>query len=134
MIFVIGGDCLHQRIKEIRLAASLTQAAFARRIAIGRSSVAKIETGENTPSPQTQRLICQEFGINPEWLLTGKGEMYMTCDDSVEGLAAELLTSLRGNDFAIALYREVARRFTTDDWYKLRQCMEAALESTKKTK
>ena len=124
---------MHQRIKEIRLAAGLTQAVFARRIAIGRSSVAKIETGENTPSSQTQRLICQEFGINPEWLLTGEGEMYAATDNSVEDLAAELLTSLRGNDFAILLYREVARRFTPEDWQKLRECMEAALENTAKT-
>ena len=105
---------------------------FGSRIGIGKSAVSKIERGDNGASPQTQRLICQEFGVNPEWLLTGKGDMYVSPDTSVEGLAAELLTSLRGNDFAISLYREAARRFSPDDWKKLRECMEAALEGIKK--
>ena len=123
---------MNARFKRVRLNANLTQDEFAQRLAIGRSSVSLIESGRNTPSPQTQRLICQEFNVNPEWLLTGEGEMYVKPDNTVEGLAAELVYSLRGNDFAIALFREAARRFSLEDWRRLRECLEAALEAAKK--
>lgn len=124
---------MHSRIKKVRLSEGISQESFGYRIGITRSSVSKLESGENSPSPQTQRLICQEFGVNPEWLLTGEGEMYVSPDNSVEGLAAELLTALRGNDFAIALFREAARRFSPEDWRRLREYLEAVLESVKKS-
>ncbi|MBN1778027.1 MAG: helix-turn-helix transcriptional regulator [Clostridiales bacterium] len=123
---------MNSRIKKVRVSVGMTQAQFGKKLLISHASVSKLESGENAPSPQTQRLICQEFGVNPEWLLTGEGEMYASYDHSVEGLAAELLTSLRGNDFAISLYREAARRFSPEDWKKLRECLEAALEGVKK--
>lgn len=47
---------------------------FGERIGITKASVSRIESGENNPSEQTIILICKEFGINKEWLLTGKGE------------------------------------------------------------
>lgn len=124
---------VYLRIKKIRQQAGLSMESFGERIGIGKSAVSKIERGDNGASPQTQRLICQEFGVNPEWLLTGEGDMYAQPDDSVEGLAAELVASLRGNAFAISLYREAARRFSPEDWKKLRECLEAALQSVKKT-
>lgn len=64
---------MNGRIKKIRLESGLSQEAFGKRIKIRRSSVSKIETGENSPSDQTISLICKEFNVNEEWLRTGKG-------------------------------------------------------------
>lgn len=64
---------MNNRIKELRLDLDLSQEAFGKRIKIQRSSVSKIETGENCPSDQTISLICKEFNVNEEWLRTGKG-------------------------------------------------------------
>lgn len=64
---------MNNRIKELRLDLGLSQEAFGKRIKIQRSSVSKIETGENSPSDQTISLICKEFNVNEEWLRTGKG-------------------------------------------------------------
>lgn len=64
---------MNNRIKELRLYLGLSQEAFGKRIKIQRSSVSKIETGENSPSDQTISLICKEFNVNEEWLRTGKG-------------------------------------------------------------
>lgn len=71
---------MNERIKMIRKKLGLSQTDFAERIAISRSALAKIESGENRPSERTQMLICDKFGINPEWLQTGQGERIKHCD------------------------------------------------------
>ncbi len=64
---------MNERIKKIRKYYELSQENFGKRINITRSSVCKLETGENNPSSQTIALICKEFGINETWLRTGEG-------------------------------------------------------------
>lgn len=65
---------MKDRIKTIRTERHLSMEKFGERIGITRSSVCKLENGENNPSEQTIRLICQEFSINEHWLRTGEGE------------------------------------------------------------
>lgn len=65
---------MKDRIKKIRTENNLSMEKFGERIGITRSSVCKLESGENNPSERTVILICQEFGINKDWLLTGEGE------------------------------------------------------------
>lgn len=65
---------MNERIKSIRKSYGLSQEEFGKKLKIGRSSVAKLESGENNPSEQTIDLICREFNINEEWLRTGEGE------------------------------------------------------------
>lgn len=63
------------RIKIIRKEFKKSQEEFGKIIGIGKTSVSKLERGENNPSDQTIILICKEFGINEEWLLDGKEPM-----------------------------------------------------------
>ena len=78
-----------ERIKELRKALRLTQAAFAERIGIRQNSVAVIEIGKNTPSDQTIAFICREFRVNEEWLRTGAGEMFVPTPASIVDELAE---------------------------------------------
>lgn len=64
---------MHLRLKKIRTENRLTQEEFGRKIGIGKTSVSKLESGENNPSERTIKLICSEFNINEHWLRTGKG-------------------------------------------------------------
>ena len=65
------------RIKQIRLAAGLTQQQFAERIGLSRKYIALIETGSREPSDRTISDICREFGVSQSWLQTGEGEMFL---------------------------------------------------------
>lgn len=65
---------MKDRIKEIRQDNKLSMDKFGERIGITKASVSRIESGENNPSEQTIILICREFGVNEEWLRTGKGK------------------------------------------------------------
>lgn len=65
---------MKERIKEIRKYAKMSQTDFGRAIGVSLSSVQKWESGENTPTPQVQYVICDKFGISPKWLETGEGD------------------------------------------------------------
>lgn len=64
---------MKEQIKKLRKYLGLSQEEFSARIKITRSSVSKLENGENNPSSQTITLICREFGVNEVWLRTGGG-------------------------------------------------------------
>lgn len=78
-----------ERIKELRKALKMTQAAFGERIGIRQNSVAVIEIGKNTPSDQTIFAICREFRVNEEWLRTGTGDMFVPSPASIVDELAE---------------------------------------------
>ena len=67
--------------------------AFAERIGVTSSSVAKLESGENNPSEQTIRAICKEFNVNRRWLETGEGDPYVPAmpEDALAEEIAELM-------------------------------------------
>ena len=64
---------MNERIKLVRKKANLSQEAFGERLMIGKTSISKLERGENNPSDQTIKLLCSEFGVNEDWLRTGAG-------------------------------------------------------------
>ena len=77
---------MNSRIKEIRRhpKVHLSQEAFGKRLGITGSSVSLLESGRNQPSDQTIMLICREYGVNEDWLRTGKGEMFIeTAQDTL---------------------------------------------------
>lgn len=63
------------RIKKVRRALNLTQAEFAARIGSVQNTLTGYESGRRNPSAPVISLICERFGVNEEWLRTGKGEM-----------------------------------------------------------
>lgn len=66
-----------ERIKQVRLAAGLTQMQFAERIGLSRNFIAVIETSGRKPSDRTISDICREFNVSLAWLEDGEGEMYV---------------------------------------------------------
>lgn len=78
---------MNERIKQIRRELGLTQQEFADRIGLKQNSIALIESGKRNISDQAVLSICREYGINEEWLRTGKGEkMVPDASDELEVL------------------------------------------------
>jgi DNA-binding XRE family transcriptional regulator len=59
----IDGVKLGKRIRELRLAAGLTQAELARRTGIHRPNIARVEAGRHTPSLETLARLAQAIGV-----------------------------------------------------------------------
>lgn len=79
---------MNTRIKEVRLAANLAQAAFGEALGLSQNYIWMIEAGKREPSERTIRDICREYGVNENWLRTGEGEMYVvrTVEDALGDL------------------------------------------------
>ena len=59
----VDGVRLGQRIRELRLAAGLTQAELARRTGIHRPNIARVEAGRHTPSLETLSRLATAIGV-----------------------------------------------------------------------
>ncbi len=67
---------MEERINKILEKYNLSSAQFAENIGVQRSSISHIISGRNKPSYDFIVKIIEHFSdLNPEWLLTGKGNM-----------------------------------------------------------
>jgi len=67
----IDGATLGKRLRELRLAAGLTQAELARRTGIHRPNIARVEAGRHTPSLETLARLAQAIGVSTTRVLSG---------------------------------------------------------------
>lgn len=111
---------LNQRIKDVRLTRKLSQTDFAKKISVSRSAVCKMESGENSPSEQTIKLMCKEFGVNEDWLRTGQGDMFKPRTKNEELLSfVNDVMELEDDSFKKKLVNALAK-LDTKDW----ECLE----------
>lgn len=67
----IDGAKLGARLRELRLAAGLTQAELARRTGIHRPNIARVEAGRHTPSLETLARLAAAIGVPTTHVLHG---------------------------------------------------------------
>jgi DNA-binding XRE family transcriptional regulator len=63
-VVAIDGARLGARLRELRLAAGLTQAELARRTGIHRPNIARVEAGRHTPSLETLARLASAIGVS----------------------------------------------------------------------
>lgn len=68
----IDGARLGARLRELRLAAGLTQAELARRTGIHRPNIARVEAGRHTPSLETLARLASAIGVPTTRVLSGE--------------------------------------------------------------
>ena len=64
---------LAERLRRVR--GNIPQIEIAQRLGIHKSSWGRYERGDSEPSGSDLEKVCTVFGISPEWLLLGTGEM-----------------------------------------------------------
>lgn len=74
---------MDQRLKELRLALSLSQEELGKRIGITRSAISNLEKGTRNMSEQTIKSICREFNVSIAWLKEGKGDMFTDLPETI---------------------------------------------------
>lgn len=68
---------INSRLRSIRKELSLTQENLARVLGIGKSALSMIETGKASLSERNKNILVQELNVNPDWLETGEGPMFL---------------------------------------------------------
>lgn len=64
-----------QRFFEVRRAKKATQIDFASKLGLSQSALVAYERGDRDPPAAAIAKICQEYRVDPTWLLTGSGIM-----------------------------------------------------------
>ncbi|GHV71611.1 hypothetical protein AGMMS49928_24190 [Spirochaetia bacterium] len=75
---------INERIKAVRKALNISQKNFCESIYLSYSFYVKIEAGTRNPNERVYELICNKYKVNKEWLITGKGEMFIETRPDVE--------------------------------------------------
>lgn len=122
------------RIKTVRTTSGLTQQAFADRLGLKQNTVATYEMGKTSPSPRTLADICRVFDVNPDWLETGEGEMFVkrSMDQELAALVGQLLHD-RDEAFRKQLVLTLLR-YGDDEWGLLEKFAADLAEIVEKTK
>lgn len=88
---------IYERIAVIRKALKLSRREFGEKIGVSESVIVNIEMNRLSRPDQKKplyNLICSTFKVDPYWLETGDGEMFMpqTKDDMITDFLAEVLS------------------------------------------
>jgi transcriptional regulator with XRE-family HTH domain len=76
-----------------KLNVDIDDSTFAKRVGIYQQNVSKIKNGQRYPTVETLVNLCVEFGVNPAWILLGRGDMFVK-DSSLEKSALDRLNRL----------------------------------------
>ena len=68
---------MREKLRKLRAELKLSQAAFGAKLGLGQRAIADVEIGRNKLTERNFENICRVFNVNPEWLRTGEGEMFM---------------------------------------------------------
>jgi transcriptional regulator with XRE-family HTH domain len=82
------------KIKALRTGKRLSQQELANKLNIDRTTLSKIETGENPPAASILVELKRIFSISTDWLLTGNGPGPIESNDKDVN---ELLTTIQEN-------------------------------------
>lgn len=87
-------DPKNKRLHEMRIQLGIKAIDLARTIRVAASNIYAIETGKKTYGDKLAEKMNLAYNANPEWLLHGKGEMFLAEGAKVNSLGM-------GNDFSI---------------------------------
>lgn len=73
---------INDRVKEVRKVLNMSQEAFGEKLGITKSAVSIIESGKTKVTDTMTRLICNEFDVDPFWLETGDGDMFVAMPET----------------------------------------------------
>jgi len=82
---------INKRIKTLVKRSGLTLQDFAAKVGISKTTLVSYQRGATSPPAKVLQRLCERFGVNPEWLLMGKGPM----------LGAELIEEPTPEDFVL---------------------------------
>lgn len=104
------------KIKEIRKALGLSQPEFGELIGIKAPQVSLIESGKHDLSEKTKLRIIEKYHVNPVWLDTGEGEMFLPFSESDEIIRfARSVTRAEDGDIRLEIMKILAR-MTPEQW------------------
>lgn len=70
-----------ERVTLLRKTLKLSQSSFGESIGVSRDVIKNIDNKLVPPKPLLLQQICKMHNVNPRWLETGEGEMFLPMDE-----------------------------------------------------
>ena len=107
---------MNKRIEKARKSLSMSRAAFGEKMGVSGDVINNLERGRVEAKEHMVKLICQTFGLNEEWLRTGKGEMFLSEDteSDIAKLTVDLLNEPQ--DSFKCRYVSLLANMSDDEW------------------
>lgn len=79
---------LHERIRQIRTESHLTLIDLGKLLGVPDRTISNYERGERKPSVEYITLLAEKLNANPQWLILGTGQMFISTEEkeSLNGL------------------------------------------------
>lgn len=74
-------NTINERISLLIETIGITKTAFAKELKVSQQYISKL-TKTGTPSDILLEDISEKFGVNPEWLISGTGEMFIRFEEN----------------------------------------------------
>lgn len=71
------------RLQQIRDRFKLNQTDFSAEIGMSQSNYSKIELNKVKPSKTVLYALKEHFGVDPDWIMTGQGEMFISPEEYI---------------------------------------------------
>ena len=116
---------MNSRLAELRKTLNLSMEKFGSRIGVSRSGISKMESGNSGMSEQTVMSICREFGVEEEWLRTGKGNMFeeLDRDEEIAAWASKITRSDYDKQF-VPEFVHMLSKLDEKDWEVLEKMVK----------
>ncbi len=118
---------LGQRIREARRERGIDQVTLAARLDVASRTIQRWEKGEQVPDSNYLMRLAKITGVSPQWLLTGKRDMYPTRAEAnvfplatgryrkVELIPLPLLSSVPGGAPSMIFHPDYVEKYITVD-------------------
>lgn len=97
---------LSEMIKKVRKKTKLTQSELAKLTGVHLQTLSRYERGELIPSADFITKLSKLLNINPTWLLTGEGEMFI--DEKKSGIPETGLIDVKYNTVKLNYYPNIS--------------------------
>lgn len=71
----------NDRITFLRKELGLSQTAFGEKLGVSRGVIKNIDEHNTIPKPEFISLVCKTYNVDPYWMETGEGDMFLAKDD-----------------------------------------------------
>jgi len=118
----------NDRIRMLRKELNLTFTEFSNKLGITHAALSNIENGKRNVTEQMHKSICREFRIDPIWLSTGEGDMFI--DESIDLI--EILDKLLHNENKLAnTLLKMFAQYSLEDWKDLERIVNKSAKYIK---
>lgn len=110
MVYIVGGGrYMKDRLKKIRKALGFNQTEMASELGVAQGTYSQYERGDRVFQPRYIETLKLKFNVNPKWLETGEGDMFVKTTQDEEFMAVYNSLSEESKKMIVDLIKKIKK-------------------------